>query len=72
MVPPRNHPEKSGSDWVKEATACGKNSDPRFEGFMVSLCRAFSLLGEQESFSAPRDDTARASSGNGAKAKSYQ
>jgi hypothetical protein len=37
--------EKTGRDWVKEATACGKNSDPRFEGFMVSLYRAFSLLG---------------------------
>ena len=40
--------EKNGKDWGIEATACGKNSDPGFEGFMVSLCRAFSLLGDHE------------------------
>ena len=40
--------EKNGRDWGIEATACGKNSDPGFEGFMVSLCRAFSLLGDHE------------------------
>ena len=40
--------ENSGREWGIEATACAQSLYPDFESFMVTLCRAFSLLGNHE------------------------